>query len=60
MLTFYADETTQSEEGPIKMIDQEQVPKEPYPLIEGFEWVTMDLTKDAQVRCTIRVCLNPR
>ncbi|KAI9879712.1 MAG: glycylpeptide N-tetradecanoyltransferase [Pleopsidium flavum] len=43
------DETTQSEEGPIKMIDPEQVRKEPYPLIEGFEWVTMDLTKDAQL-----------
>ena len=43
------DETTENEEGPIKLIDPEQVPKEPYPLIEGFEWITMDLTKDAQV-----------
>ena len=43
------DETIESDEGPIKLIDPEQVPKEPYPLIEGFEWVTMDLTKDAQV-----------
>ncbi len=32
------------------MIDPEQVPKEPSALIEGFEWVTMDLTKGSQVR----------
>lgn len=43
------DETTESDEGPIKLIDPEKVPKEPYPLIEGFEWVTMDLMQDAQV-----------
>jgi len=49
LLNIKVDETTESDEGPIKLIDPEQVPKEPYPLIEGFEWVTMDLTKDAQV-----------
>lgn len=31
------------------MINPDEVPKDPYPLIDGFEWVTMDLTKDAQV-----------
>ena len=43
------DEPQQFEEGPIKMIDPEQVPKEPQQLLEGFEWVTMDLTSDKEV-----------
>lgn len=33
------------------MIDPEQVPKEPQPLLEGFEWVTMDLIDDKEVCC---------
>lgn len=49
MLNVMVDDTTEIDEGPIKLIDPEQVPKEPYPLIEGFEWVTMDLTKEPQV-----------
>lgn len=32
------------------MIDPEQVPKEPQNLLEGFEWVTMDLTSDREVK----------
>jgi glycylpeptide N-tetradecanoyltransferase len=34
------------EEGPFKIVDPEQVPKEPGPLVDGFEWVTMDMTSD--------------
>ncbi|KAM0185634.1 hypothetical protein ACHAPC_004945 [Botrytis cinerea] len=34
------------EEGPFKIIDVEQVPKEPGPLVSGFHWVTMDMTSD--------------
>jgi len=37
------------EDGPLKQIDIERVRKEPYPLPEGFEYVTMDLTEDSQV-----------
>jgi len=37
------------EDGPLKQIDIGRVRKEPYPLPEGFEYVTMDLTNDAQV-----------
>lgn len=37
------------EEGPIKIIDIEQVPKEPGPLVDGFDWVTMDLTDDKEI-----------
>ncbi|KAA8576085.1 hypothetical protein EYC84_006247 [Monilinia fructicola] len=34
------------EEGPFKIVDPAQVPKEPGPLISGFNWVTMDMTSD--------------
>lgn len=37
------------QEGPIKVIDPESVPKEPPPMTEGFEWVTMDLTDEKEV-----------
>ncbi|KAL8636498.1 MAG: hypothetical protein Q9228_006112 [Teloschistes exilis] len=43
------DETQQFDEGPIKRIDPEQVPKEPQQLLEGFEWVTMDLTNNKEL-----------
>ncbi|KAI9783573.1 MAG: glycylpeptide N-tetradecanoyltransferase [Peltula sp. TS41687] len=33
------DEKTQSEQGPIQIIDPEEVPKEPAPLLEGFNWL---------------------
>ncbi|CZR56086.1 probable NMT1-N-myristoyltransferase [Phialocephala subalpina] len=42
-------ESDKIEEGPFKMIDPEQVPKEPGPLVEGFEWVTMDITNDDEI-----------
>ncbi|KAI9712154.1 MAG: glycylpeptide N-tetradecanoyltransferase [Candelaria pacifica] len=40
---------TKAKEGPIKIIEPEKVPKEPSPLPEGFEWVTMDLTEQKQL-----------
>ncbi|KAI4134864.1 MAG: hypothetical protein LQ347_001166 [Umbilicaria vellea] len=43
------DEAHAVEEGPIKIIDPERVPKEPRPLYEGFEWVTMDLTDEKEL-----------
>lgn len=43
-------DTGEITEGPLKEIDLEKVPKEPGPLIEGFEWVTMDLLDDAQLQ----------
>lgn len=43
-------ENAQIEEGPFKIIDPEQVPKEPGPMAEGYEWVTMDLTDDAEIK----------
>ncbi|MCJ1483199.1 glycylpeptide N-tetradecanoyltransferase [Schaereria dolodes] len=38
------DEDPKFEEGPIKIIDPENVPREPRALHDGFDWVTMDLT----------------
>ena len=37
------------EEGPIKVVDISKVPKESPKLPGGYEWVTMDLTNDAEV-----------
>jgi hypothetical protein len=49
-------------DGPVKETKLEDVPKEGAQLIEGFEWVTMDLTDEAQVllpsgRSTREQCL---
>lgn len=44
------DERGTGEEGPIKPIDPDKVPKEPLPMMTGFEWVTMDLTSEEEVR----------
>lgn len=47
---FWVDEgSPQMEEGPIKKIDPDKVPKEPPAMYEGFEWVTMDLTDEKEV-----------
>ncbi|KAL8778246.1 MAG: hypothetical protein Q9213_007498 [Squamulea squamosa] len=43
------DEPQQVKEGPIKIIDPGQVPKDPQPLLEGFEWVTMNLVDDKEL-----------
>ncbi|KAI9791549.1 MAG: glycylpeptide N-tetradecanoyltransferase [Piccolia ochrophora] len=44
------DEPVENEDGPITVIDPEKVPKEAAKLIEGFEWVTMDLTEETQLQ----------
>jgi glycylpeptide N-tetradecanoyltransferase len=43
-------ETGEIKEGPLKEIDPALVPKEPGPLVDGFEWVTMDLLDDEQLQ----------
>ena len=43
-------ETGEIKEGPLKEIDIALVPKEPGPLVDGFEWVTMDLLQDDQLQ----------
>ncbi|KAH8816402.1 acyl-CoA N-acyltransferase [Xylogone sp. PMI_703] len=44
------EKTEHIEEGPFKIIDPDKVPKEPGPLLEGFEWVTMDMTDKDQIK----------
>lgn len=43
------DESGPVEQGPIKEIDIERVSKDPPEMYPGFEWVTMDLTKEDQL-----------
>lgn len=43
------DEAQKVEEGQIKDIDPERVPQEPPPMLEGFEWVTMDLLDEKEL-----------
>ncbi|MCJ1287944.1 glycylpeptide N-tetradecanoyltransferase [Xylographa opegraphella] len=43
------DEVKKVEEGPIKIIDPEQVSKEPRALPELYEWVTMDLNDEKEL-----------
>ncbi|KAI1436819.1 peptide N-myristoyl transferase [Xylaria sp. CBS 124048] len=38
------------EEGPIKLQSVDEIAKEPSPLIDGFEWTTLDLLDDAQLK----------
>lgn len=38
------------EEGPIKIQTVDEIPKTPSPLIDGFEWATLDLLDDAQLK----------
>lgn len=37
-------------DGPIKDIDIDRVPKTPDALLEGFEWVTLDLTDEKELQ----------
>ena len=46
----FGDKMEEIEEGPFKIVDLELVPKEPGPLIDGFEWVTMDIMNDAELK----------
>lgn len=43
-------ETGQLEEGPLRIQKVEEVDKEPAPLVAGFEWVTMDLTSEEEIK----------
>jgi glycylpeptide N-tetradecanoyltransferase len=38
------------EEGPMRIQKLEDVPKDPPPMLSGFEWVEMDLTDDAEMK----------
>ena len=44
------DETQEIQEGQIKKIDPEAVAKEPRPLYEGFEWATVDIEDQEELK----------
>jgi len=44
------EETSKAEDGPIRVQTVDEVPKEPPKLIEGFEWDTVDLTDEEQLK----------
>lgn len=46
----FGESSVPIEEGPFKIVDIEKVPKEPGALLPGFEWVTMDLTKEEEIQ----------
>lgn len=41
---------TITEDGPLKDVKIEEVPKEPRPLYPGFEWVVVDLTNEDELK----------
>lgn len=43
------DDKDEVKEGPISPPDPSKVPKQPYALIDGFEWVTMNLDDEQEV-----------
>lgn len=49
-VTRFDEQAKVTKEGPIKMIDPEKVPKQPDPLLDGFEWTTLDLTDDKELQ----------
>ena len=46
---FDETQTQKFEDGPIKTVDPEAVPKGPSKMHDGFEWVTMDLTDEKEL-----------
>lgn len=46
----FDDKKGEIEEGPFKIIDVDKVPEQASPLPEGYEWVTMDLTRDGELK----------
>lgn len=49
LIPYFPDEDEEKPDGPIKVKKLEDVPKEGTQLLDGFEWVTMDLNDEAQV-----------
>ena len=47
---FGEDDAQRAHEGPLKVQAAEDVDKEPAALVAGFEWVTVDLTDDGEMK----------
>ncbi|KAK2600032.1 glycylpeptide N-tetradecanoyltransferase [Conoideocrella luteorostrata] len=46
----FGEDTKKVEEGPLKKQTVEEIDKEPQPLVAGFEWVTVDLADDGEMK----------
>ncbi|KAG5951581.1 hypothetical protein E4U53_002757 [Claviceps sorghi] len=46
----FGEEAKKFDEGPLKVQTVEEVDKEPQSLVAGFDWVTVDLTDDAEMK----------
>lgn len=49
-VTQFSEQSKLKEDGPIKEIDPDKVPKQPDPLLVGFEWTTLDLTDEKELK----------
>lgn len=45
----FNDDGGKSRGGPIKVINLDEVPKSPYPILDGFEWGTIDPEDEKEV-----------
>ncbi|KAL2699047.1 hypothetical protein AAEP93_010435 [Penicillium crustosum] len=45
----FNDDGGKSRRGPIKVINLDEVPKSPYPILDGFEWGTIDPEDEKEV-----------
>ncbi|EEH05083.1 glycylpeptide N-tetradecanoyltransferase [Histoplasma capsulatum G186AR] len=46
----FDDRESGSPDGPIKTVELDQVSREPIPLVDGFEWVTLDIDDEAELK----------
>lgn len=46
----FDDRESKEPDGPIKVIDPDKVSREPDSLVEGFEWVTLDIDDEAELK----------
>jgi glycylpeptide N-tetradecanoyltransferase len=46
----FGEEGKTMEEGPLKIQTVDEISKEPSPLVAGFEWVTVDLKSDEEIK----------
>ena len=49
-VTRFDEKPTPEQSGPISIIKVEDVRKDPYPLPKGYEWSTLDLENDGEVK----------
>lgn len=52
------DDVSKDESGPIEAEDPDKVPKEPYSLIKGFEWVVVDMENGKEVQDVYDLLFN--